>query len=181
MTWLDDDLRERWVDPDAGRAAVEAARAEYAKRVAEDDGGAHARSHVGRAAQRLSEALRLCGEFGESLTYKDAAIAVWQEQGKARATFLVQLQRGLVLAELGRADDARDAMTALRSQLDDDADTAGFYEDFWQQYEARRRMASGDRPGAADCLRRALELRRGRRAERIVLWTEDALKRLSGE
>ena len=177
MTWLDTQLVERWVNPSDGRAKLAAAHAEYDKRVAEDDGGQHARSHVGRAAQRLSEALRLCGDFEASLHYKDVAIAVWQEQNKARATFLVQLQRALVLAELGHPD-ADATMAALRAQLDADEATANFYDDFWHQYEARRRILRNDVEGAAACLRRAIDLRCGRRADRIVVWTEQALAAL---
>lgn len=176
-TVLDDDLRERWEDHEHGAGELATARAELGRREAADDGTAVARSHVGRARQRLSEACRFSGLLEEALELKDATIELWLKQEKHRAVYLVRLQRALVLAELGR-DEAEIAMGGLREVLDRDPALAPYYTDFWLEYEARRLWWAGDLHAAEARLIEALEFRREHRAQRIVRWTEIALRKV---
>lgn len=176
-TRLDDDLRERWVDPVAGARELDAARAELQARRAADDGSHDARAHVGRALQRLSEACRFSGELDEAVQLKVEALQIWNTQGKRRAAFLVRLQRALVLAELG--DDAAGVqMDALFEELRGDQDLEPYYLDFLLEYDARRLYYAGDLAGAAARLTEAHSFRVANRAARIVEWTASALERV---
>ncbi len=178
-TELDERLRERWISADDGAADLEAARVELQRRQAEDDGSAVAASHVGRAHQRLSEACRFSGLLDDALTHKDAALEIWRASNKQRATFLVRLQRALVLAELGDAR-AADEMAELQDQMVGDPDLEPYYTDFWLEYEACRLLWEGDGAGAEQRLLEALRFRVDHRAARAVEWTEEALRKLRG-
>ena len=176
-TALDDDLRERWASAAAGAVVLAAARTELEQRLGADDGSALARSHVGRARQRLSEACRFSGLLDESLEHKDAAIAIWRAQNKRRACFLVRLQRALVMAEL---DDPMAAaqMHELDHEMRGDPELEPYYRDFWLEYEARRALWTGDRLAAEALLGEALLIRKLSRNARIVVWTQSALDKL---
>lgn len=174
---LDHDLRERWQDPAAGEIALREARVELQTRQHHDAGDAISRSHVGRALQRLSEACRLSGLLEESLLHKDAAIEIWEVQGKRRASFLVRLQRALVVAEMD-ASAAEEPMTRLGREVQEDPELCPYYLDFWLEYEGRRLYWCGHRDHAVEVTQRALEFRNQFRAASISRWTEHALELL---
>ena len=174
-TTLDRQLRERWSDPDVGAAAIRDARSELRQRLEHDDGSALASSHIGRAEQRLSEALRLGGELVEALDRKDAVIERWVALDKRRAAFLVGLQRAVVLAELGRHEAAKLAQQSSWSLMDGNDDLQPYYADVWYEYEGRRLALRGDREGAAEALTQALQIRRADRADWIADLTQTML------
>lgn len=178
-TQLDENLFERWIDGDEGQATLDAARREHATRVEADDGSPLTRSHVGRATQRLSEACRFSGLLDEALELKDQAIAIWSDQQKTRATFLVRLQRAVVLAELAH-ETAGAEMQELWESMEGNEALEPYYVDFWLEYEARRLFRDGAPERAAALLHKALKFRRDHRASRIVDWTEHALTLVVG-
>lgn len=180
-TVLDGELHERWADSSAGDEARERALAEVEVRRAHDDGGAVARSHLGRALQRASEACRLSGALDEALVYKDEALEIWRAQDKFRAVFLVELQRALVLAELGAAEEAAAQMRRLEDLLRGDERLEPFYLDFWLEYDARRAAMANDCATARARLEAALAYRKEHRAARIVEWTEAAIMALRAD
>jgi tetratricopeptide (TPR) repeat protein len=135
------------------------------------------RAHFGRAAQRLSETLRFLGEFDESLRLKEETIAVWEELGRERASFLVRLQYALVQARLGH-DDARPAFEALADELTGNEQLEPYYFDFLAEYRGRMCFWQERNEEAILHLTEALEFRRAHRKQRIVDHTLTALQRV---
>lgn len=175
-TVLDEELRERFADPSAGEELLRHALGELQayREEFERTGDPVARSNIGRWMQRASEYARLCGEMERALELKDGAVEIWKATDRPRAQFLVELQRALVLAELEHAD-AESEMDRLRDQMKGEDTLEPFYLGFWLEYDARRRMWSGDLDGARDALVRALAFRTEHRAQRIVARTKQAI------
>jgi hypothetical protein len=131
-------------------------------------------AHFGRAAQRLSETLRFLGAFEESLALKEEAIATWERLGRARASYLVRLQRALVKARLG--EDTTDLFDELREELTGNELLEPYYLDFLAEFQGRSCFWCGAHDDAIRHLEEALEFRRAHRKQRIVDHTKGALR-----
>ncbi|RAL20277.1 hypothetical protein DL240_18025 [Lujinxingia litoralis] len=154
-------LRELPLDDDALQArllelttTVAALRQLYAK----EPGPLNA-SHLGRALQQRSLALRLQERYDEARQNKDEAIAIWRELGRAKATFLCRLQRALIDHQQGAYARAAETLEALEAELD-----AGcaVYTDQLAEARARCYHALGRRSDALAQIARALQVRQQR-------------------
>ncbi|RDV37740.1 hypothetical protein DV096_11510 [Bradymonadaceae bacterium TMQ3] len=122
-------------------------------------------AHLGRALQKLSEALRLADCFDEARTAKREAIAIWQKLGRAKAHFLCRLKLAMIDHQAGQFERAATALEALEDELDQ-----GFaiYTDFLAEARARCYHALGRRDAAIAQIQRALKVRIARGNSRHI-------------
>lgn len=113
-------------------------------------------SHLGRALQKQSEALRLAGSFDEARQTKEEAIRIWETMGRQKAHFLCRLKLAMIDHQAGEFERAALALEALEDEL---AQGFAMYTDFLAEARARCYHALGRRDDATAQIQRALDFR----------------------
>lgn len=178
-THFDSDLRRRADDPDILRQALakEPVTVEAMRRLVAEDPSELNLSHLGREASRLADHLLLAGKPDEALPLKEEAVEIWRRLGRRKAEFLARLRAAEIVFELGRREQALEALGELLGEAQ--APPVDIYRDFVLEARGRLLARRGMPEEARRDLQKALELRRERGSQKQVEETEQLLEALN--
>ncbi|MBA2661790.1 MAG: hypothetical protein H0U74_05810 [Bradymonadaceae bacterium] len=174
---LGPDLRDHAADPDALCAIIAFEKEELAKQrlITAADPSEVERGRVARAAQRLSEHLRLVGELDEALELNEQASQAWAAMDKKMAYYLCRLKGAVIVQYLGRAEQAE---AVLRGLLEERDAQTSLYEDFVREALGRLLWEVGEVEAGREQISMALALRIARKNAGHIAYTQQLQERL---
>jgi tetratricopeptide (TPR) repeat protein len=171
----DDDVgRQHPIDVDA----IEAAAAQATDRLARADADGD-RVTALAVLGYLGNARRLLGETEAAVRLLRRALALARKAGNGGAEAVTLIRLGEAIRYGGNVDAAEPLYREALALVPAHRDSLATPEDFTLQHLVKCRLEQGDAAEAADCLERALHLRRAKGDPALIASTETALSHAS--